>query len=135
MRSSAAITLPRLRTSARGGRGAGRARCSRLLHIAMPPLPALFAQLLIGLINGAFYAMLSLGLAIIFGLLNIINFAHGALYMMGAFCAWFSAELARHRLLVGAAHRADRRRRLRHGARAAASSATSTSSIISTGCC
>ena len=53
------------------------------------PTQALFGQLLIGLINGAFYAMLSLGLAVIFGLLNIINFTHGALYMMGAFCAWF----------------------------------------------
>jgi branched-chain amino acid transport system permease protein len=52
-------------------------------------LAALYGQLLIGLINGAFYAMLSLGLAVIFGLLNIINFAHGALYMMGAFVAWF----------------------------------------------
>jgi branched-chain amino acid transport system permease protein len=50
---------------------------------------ALFGQLLIGLINGSFYALLSLGLAVIFGLLNIINFAHGALYMMGAFIAWF----------------------------------------------
>src|ERR1700733_4092033 len=59
------------------------------LHIAMPPAPALFAQLLVGLINGSFYALLSLGLAIIFGLLNIINFAHGAQYMMGAFCGWF----------------------------------------------
>ena len=49
---------------------------------------ALFGQLLIGLINGAFYAMLSLGLALIFGLLNIINFTHGAQYMMGAFVAW-----------------------------------------------
>jgi branched-chain amino acid transport system permease protein len=51
-------------------------------------MQALFGQLLIGLINGAFYAMLSLGLAVIFGLLNIINFTHGAQYMMGAFCAW-----------------------------------------------
>jgi branched-chain amino acid transport system permease protein len=50
---------------------------------------ALFGQLLIGLINGSFYALLSLGLAVIFGLLNIINFAHGAQYMLGAFCAWF----------------------------------------------
>ena len=50
---------------------------------------ALFGQLLIGLINGSFYALLSLGLAVIFGLLNIINFTHGAQYMMGAFCAWF----------------------------------------------
>lgn len=49
---------------------------------------ALFGQLLLGLINGAFYAMLSLGLAIIFGLLNIVNFTHGAQYMLGAFVAW-----------------------------------------------
>jgi branched-chain amino acid transport system permease protein len=52
----------------------------------------LFGQLLLGLINGAFYAMLSLGLAIIFGMLNIINFAHGALFMMGAFTAWMLLE-------------------------------------------
>ncbi len=52
------------------------------------PSNALFGQLLIGLINGAFYAMLSLGLSVIFGLLNIINFAHGAQYMMGAFAAY-----------------------------------------------
>lgn len=52
------------------------------------PGPLLFGQLLLGLINGAFYAMLSLGLAVIFGMLNIINFAHGALFMMGAFAAW-----------------------------------------------
>jgi branched-chain amino acid transport system permease protein len=52
-------------------------------------MQALFGQLLIGLINGSFYALLSLGLAVIFGLLNIINFTHGAQYMMGAFCAWF----------------------------------------------
>jgi branched-chain amino acid transport system permease protein len=51
-------------------------------------MQALFGQLLIGLINGAFYAMLSLGLAVIFGLLNIINFTHGAQYMMGAFVAY-----------------------------------------------
>lgn len=58
------------------------------------PMQALFGQLLIGLINGAFYAMLSLGLAVIFGLLNIINFTHGAQYMLGAFCAWFLLERA-----------------------------------------
>ena len=52
------------------------------------PGPLLFGQLLLGLINGAFYALLSMGLAIIFGLLGIINFAHGALFMMGAFVAW-----------------------------------------------
>src|SRR3954464_85863 len=55
---------------------------------------ALFGQLLIGLINGSFYALLSLGLAVIFGLLNIINFAHGALYMMGAFVAYILMESA-----------------------------------------
>jgi len=53
------------------------------------PPQALFGQLLLGVINGSFYAMLSLGLSVIFGLLNIINFAHGALYMMGAFVAYF----------------------------------------------
>ena len=58
------------------------------------PTQALFGQLLIGLINGAFYAMLSLGLAVIFGLLNIINFTHGAQYMLGAFCAYFLLQLA-----------------------------------------
>jgi branched-chain amino acid transport system permease protein len=52
------------------------------------PTQALFGQLLIGLINGSFYALLSLGLAVIFGLLNIINFTHGAQYMMGAFCGY-----------------------------------------------
>jgi branched-chain amino acid transport system permease protein len=55
---------------------------------------ALFGQLLIGLINGAFYALLSLGLSVIFGLLNIINFAHGAQYMMGAFAAYFLLQWA-----------------------------------------
>jgi branched-chain amino acid transport system permease protein len=52
------------------------------------PIQALFGQLLIGLINGSFYALLSLGLAVIFGLLNIINFTHGAQYMLGAFCSY-----------------------------------------------
>jgi branched-chain amino acid transport system permease protein len=56
------------------------------------PGPLLFSQLMLGLINGAFYAMLSMGLAIIFGMLNIINFAHGALFMMGAFAAWMLLE-------------------------------------------
>ncbi|WP_242342223.1 branched-chain amino acid ABC transporter permease [Anaeromyxobacter terrae] len=54
-------------------------------------MQALFGQLLVGLINGSFYALLSLGLAIIFGLLNVVNFAHGAQYMMGAFAAWMAA--------------------------------------------
>src|SRR6201991_3332536 len=57
-------------------------------------MQALFARLLVGLINGSFYALLSLGLAVIFGMLNIINFAHGALYMMGAFVAYFLLNLA-----------------------------------------
>lgn len=52
------------------------------------PIQALLGQVLLGLVNGSFYAVLSLGLAVIFGLLNIINFAHGALYMLGAFLAW-----------------------------------------------
>jgi len=52
------------------------------------PAPLLFGQLLLGLINGAFYALLSLGLAVIFGMLNVINFTHGAQFMMGAFVAW-----------------------------------------------
>jgi branched-chain amino acid transport system permease protein len=56
------------------------------------PLSALLGQLLLGLVNGSFYAMLSLGLAVIFGLLNVINFAHGALYMMGAFLAWMGLQ-------------------------------------------
>jgi branched-chain amino acid transport system permease protein len=58
------------------------------------PPQALFGQLLIGLINGSFYAVLSLGLSVIFGLLNIINFTHGAQYMMGAFVAYFLLQYA-----------------------------------------
>ncbi len=50
-------------------------------------IQALLGQLLLGLVNGSFYAIVSLGLAVIFGLLNVINFAHGALYMLGAFTA------------------------------------------------
>lgn len=56
------------------------------------PLQALMSQLLLGLVNGSFYAMLSLGLAVIFGLLNVINFSHGALYMMGAFIAFIGVS-------------------------------------------
>ncbi len=52
------------------------------------PLPALLGQLLLGLINGSFYALMSMGLAVIFGMLHVINFAHGAQYMLGAFTAW-----------------------------------------------
>ncbi len=56
------------------------------------PLQAFLGQLLLGLVNGSFYAILSLGLAVIFGLLGIVNFAHGALYMMGAYVAWLAME-------------------------------------------
>jgi branched-chain amino acid transport system permease protein len=56
------------------------------------PLQAFLGQLLLGLVNGSFYAMLSLGLAVIFGLLGIVNFAHGALYMIGAYVAWLGLE-------------------------------------------
>ncbi|NYZ12007.1 branched-chain amino acid ABC transporter permease [Azospirillum sp. RWY-5-1] len=59
--------------------------------LGVPP-QALFGQLLLGLINGSFYALLSLGLAVIFGMLNVINFAHGALYMVGAFTAWLMLQ-------------------------------------------
>ena len=61
--------------------------------LGIPP-QALFGQLLLGLINGSFYALLSLGLAVIFGMLNVINFAHGALYMVGAFVAWYLLQYA-----------------------------------------
>jgi len=56
------------------------------------PLQAFLGQLMLGLVNGAFYAMLSLGLAVIFGLLDIVNFAHGALYMLGAFAAYIMLD-------------------------------------------
>jgi branched-chain amino acid transport system permease protein len=56
------------------------------------PIQAFMGQLVLGLVNGAFYAMLSLGLAVIFGLLDIVNFAHGALYMLGAFAAWIMLD-------------------------------------------
>ena len=56
------------------------------------PLQAMLGQLLLGLVNGSFYAVLSLGLAVIFGLLNVINFAHGALFMLGAVLTWMAME-------------------------------------------
>ena len=105
------------------------------LHIPFPPAPLFFAQLLVGLINGAFYAMLSLGLAVIFGLLNIINFTHGAQYMLGAFCAWFLLTLARHRLLAGPDHRADRRRASPASSSSGYFCAGSPGSTTSTACC
>jgi len=64
------------------------------------PIQALMGQLMLGLVNGSFYALLSLGLAVIFGMLNIVNFAHGALYMVGAFFCMDAVELCRYQLLV-----------------------------------
>jgi branched-chain amino acid transport system permease protein len=58
------------------------------------PVPVILSQLLLGLVNGSFYVVLALGLAVIFGLLNVINFAHGALYMLGAFVAWMGLSYA-----------------------------------------
>ena len=82
---------------------------------------ALFGQLLIGLINGSFYALLSLGLAVIFGMLNIINFAHGAQYMLGAFAAYFLLQYAGLGYWWAHRPRADGRRDHRDHHRAAVS--------------
>ncbi len=65
-----------------------------MMMILGVPAPLLFGQLLLGLINGAFYAMLALGLSVIFGMLNVINFAHGAMFMMGAFASWMLLSYA-----------------------------------------
>src|SRR5947209_15607967 len=64
-----------------------------LAALSITPMQ-LYGQLLIGLINGSFYALLSLGLAVIFGMLNVVNFAHGAFYMVGAFVAYFLLHYA-----------------------------------------
>ena len=100
---------------------------------------ALFGQLLIGLINGAFYAMLSLGLAVIFGLLNIINFTHGAQYMMGAFFAWFLLEVHIGAGSSATGGRCSSSRRSSSAPSASSSSARcsrgSTSSTTCTDCC
>ncbi len=65
---------------------------NELMGIALPPLPAVLGQMTLGLVNGSFYALLSLGLAVIFGLLRVVNFAHGAFYMLGAFAAALALE-------------------------------------------
>ncbi|HEX7438691.1 MAG TPA: branched-chain amino acid ABC transporter permease [Caldimonas sp.] len=87
------------------------------------PLQAFLGQLMLGLVNGSFYAMLSLGLAVIFGLLGIVNFAHGALYMIGAYVAWLAMDkfgigfwwaLLLAPLIVGALGVAIERTLLRH---------------------
>jgi branched-chain amino acid transport system permease protein len=72
--------------------GKSSQQASHVMEIFGIPLQAFLGQLLLGLVNGAFYAMLSLGLAVIFGLLGIVNFAHGALYMLGAFAAWIMMD-------------------------------------------
>ena len=82
------------------------------------PSQALFGQLLIGLINGSFYALLSLGLAVIFGMLNIINFAHGAQYMLGAFTAYFLLQYLGINYWLCADHLAGHRRLYRDSDRA-----------------
>ena len=61
------------------------------------PLQAWLGQLILGLVNGSFYAILSLGLAIIFGMLNVINFSHGTMYMMGAYGAWMTLNCSRRK--------------------------------------
>ena len=99
------------------------------------PSTALFGQLLIGLINGSFYALLSLGLAVIFGMLNIINFTHGAQYMMGAFAAFLLLNITGLGYWRGADRGADRGRHHRHHASSARCCNGSTSSTISTACC
>ena len=95
--------------------------CIPYLHCM--PLIALYGQLLLGLINGSFYALLSLGLAVIFGMLQVVNFAHGALYMLGAFVSWwllsafgvnYWAALAIAPLIVALLAMAMKRSLLRH---------------------
>ena len=99
--------------SARSGSDVAGAEATTTMEIFGIPLQAFLGQLLLGLVNGSFYAMLSLGLAVIFGLLGIVNFAHGALYMIGAYVAWLGLEQFGHQLLGGAAARAAGRRRAR----------------------
>jgi len=98
------------------------------------PLAALVGQVVIGLINGSFYALMSLGLAIIFGLLHVVNFAHGVQYMLGALVAWYLLDtwgisywwaLLLAPLIVGLIGRRW----------SAFSCATSTTSTMSTPCC
>ena len=63
-----------------------------MIEIFGYPLPVILGQLMLGLVNGSFYAMLSLGLAVIFGLLGVVNFAHGAFYMLGAYAAYVGLD-------------------------------------------
>ena len=124
------ISLPSA-LHARGGEAAPGVEY--LMEIFGIPSALLGSQLLIGLINGSFYAILSLGLAIIFGLLNIINFAHGAQYMMGAFIAWIA--LTKFGINYWVALIATRHRRASACCSSAPCCASSTSSTTSTACC
>ena len=99
------------------------------------PLPVIFGQLMLGLVNGSFYAMLSLGLAVIFGLLGVVNFAHGAFYTLGAFAALRRADCVRAQLLARARRRAARGRRCSGSSSSGCCCATSTGSIRCTDCC
>ncbi len=99
------------------------------------PSQALFSQLLIGLINGSFYALLSLGLAVIFGMLNIINFTHGAQYMMGAFAAFLLLQYTGIGYWPALDRGADPRRHHSGWSSSARCCNGSTSSIIFTDCC
>jgi branched-chain amino acid transport system permease protein len=125
---------PRMRAGLKVARATKLILTAKSMEIFGIPLPAMLSQLLLGLVNGSFYAILSLGLAVIFGLLNVINFAHGALFMLGAMLAWMGlsyfglpywAMLVLAPLIVGAFGIAIERR----------CCAGSTSSITSTGCC
>ena len=87
-RATVRWSAAKLITGGDGRRGSDGRVGRGMFEIFGIPSQALFGQLLLGLINGSFYALLSLGLAVIFGMLNIINFAHGAQYMMGAFAAY-----------------------------------------------
>ena len=84
----------RQRAGRRAPRYAAGRRENKMFELIGIPPQALFGQLLLGLINGSFYAVLSLGLALIFGLLNVINFTHGAQYMLGAYVAWIGMTYA-----------------------------------------
>ena len=96
----------------------GSSRTVHEHHLRRPGARPCSASLLIGLINGSFYAMLSLGLAVIFGLLRVINFAHGAQYMLGAFAAYLLLTYLGIGYWPALIARAAHRRRLRRGDRA-----------------
>ena len=99
------------------------------------PVAVMLGQLMLGLVNGSFYALLSLGLAVIFGLMGIVNFAHGAFYALGAFAALLGCSSLRHQLLVSAGARAARCRADRDSRSSDCSCGGCTGSIPCTACC